>query len=134
MRKFLRVPKEFAKAILPLKDCFIRHAILQGLSAGEGGRQFGLLPEAIASAICFQDSFTDIWRYDLGTPSIKLAGGQEIIGTLQFQEVGNLVSVMRLATQILDQKKLQQYLNRLANVKKHPDVIAEFQPLLHRTS
>ena len=28
---------------------------------------------------------------------------------------------------------LRNYLDRLGNVKKHPDVLAEFQPLFHRT-
>jgi hypothetical protein len=132
MQEFMRVPREFAKSISSFKDCFIHHAMLQNFPEIDANLMFATLPEVIARAFCFQDSFTYVWRYDLGTPAIKLSGGREIIGTLQFQEVRKLVSVIKIATQVLDHRTLHQYLDRLANVKKHPDVLAEFQPLLHR--
>jgi len=128
----MRVPNAFAKATKSFEDCFILHAMAQSLSEIDAIKLFALLPAGIATASCFQDVFTDVWRYDLGSPAIKLSGGKEVIGTLQFQKVRTLVLVMILATRFLDAKTLRNYVDRLANIKKHPDVLAEFQPLLHR--
>jgi hypothetical protein len=130
----MRLPNQFVKKITDFRVCFVYHAQMQGVQLQEAHRLFDSVPIDIASAICFQDAFTDIWRYDYGSPTISLSGGQHIIGTPHFPEVRVLVSVMRFAHTILPKVRLDNYLARLANRKKHPDVLAEFQPLMHRSN
>ena len=128
----MRVPREFMKQTADFKSCFITHALQQGLPVQSAQELFALVPLDISNAFCFQDAFTDLWRYDFGAPAISMPGGRQVIGTLQFPELRILVSVVRLARQVLPKNRLGLYLGRLANKKKHPDALAEFQPLIHR--
>jgi hypothetical protein len=130
----MRVPRKFVKAITEFSICFIREALLQKLSGQDAVHLFGLLPEELTNSFCFQDALTSLWRYDFGSPPITLPGGSSIVGTTHFQEMRVLVSVMRLARVVLAENQLEQYVNRLGMRKKHPDVLAEFQPLQHRTN
>ncbi len=130
----MRVPSRLIKSTQDFRRCFIRHAILQGLSGQKTDDLYDKVPLDLVRSLCFEDSLTGLWRYDFGAPAIKLPGGREIIGTLQFQEMRNLVTAMRLGSQVLSAYRFEDYLRRLACRKKHADVLAEFQPLAHRTT
>jgi hypothetical protein len=114
------------------KECFVRQAILQNITEIDALHLFEMLPVDLRKSECFEDALTGLWRYDFGTPPITIPGGGLIIGTPHFQEVRVLVRVIQLACQVLQKDRLTQYVGRLANKKKHPDVLAEFQPLMHR--
>ena len=128
----MRVPIQFVKAVTDFKECFVRQAILQNISEIDALYLFELLPVDLKKSDCFEDALTGLWRYDFGTPPITIPGGGLVIGTPHFQEVRVLVKVIQLACQVLQKDRLTQYVGRLANKKKHPDVLAEFQPLMHR--
>lgn len=130
----MRVPPQFVKVVTDFKECFVRQAILQNISEIDALCLFEMLPFDLRKSDCFEDALTGLWRYDFGTPPITIPGGGLIIGTPHFQEVRVLVKVIRLACLVLQKDRLMQYVNRLANKKKHPDVLAEFQPLMHRVN
>lgn len=130
----MRAPREFVKAVGDFRVCFIRHALLQGISGADANNLLQSVPDEIAKSFCFLDTLTDLWRYDFGCPPIRLNGGTQVIGTPHLPELRLLVSVMKLARQVLTIRRFAEYLGRLNQKNKHIDVLAEFQPLLHRDS
>lgn len=129
----MRVDPRFVKARTQFASCFAREAKDQGIAGPEISKLFNCLPLVIQNADCFQDALTGLWRYDLGTPPICLQSGHEIIGAdLQFPQVRVLVKAIHLADKYLSRECVTSFANRLAHRKKHPEVLAEFQPLMHR--
>jgi hypothetical protein len=101
----------------------------RGFPIGYSDRISHLIPEPIAKLPCFLDQLTGIWRYEYGEPII-LDGGSTLVGTPMFPEVERLLDVLGCASWRLPAEKLQGYLLRLADRRKHEDTLIEFAPIL----
>jgi hypothetical protein len=89
-----------------------------------------LVPHPIRKIPCFLDRLTGLWRYDFGEPCVDLPRGGVVLGTQMYQEVDRLFDVLACAHRRLPDEVFQNYLARLADPKKHDDLIFEFAPIL----
>jgi hypothetical protein len=94
----------------------------------EVGEIIGLVPERILEQVCFLDRMTSVWRYDYGDP-LDLTGNT-VFGTNMYCQVDRLFDVLDCARRRLDTGQLSNYLQRMADQRKHQDLLFEFVPIL----
>jgi len=130
----MQMDPRFIKARDRFDACFAREARGRGITEPEISKLIRLLPTVIRNADCFQDTLTGLWRYYFGTPPISLQSGREVVGAdLQYPQMRILVMVMHVADTYLPPHCFTRFIDRLAHRKKHAEVLAEFQPLMHRS-
>jgi hypothetical protein len=86
------------------------------------------LPLKILNSECFFDRMTSVWRYEFGLPR-RVGGNQLLWGTHMWTPVTILLRVLRVAHQRLSAQQRRRYLERLADLEKHEDVLSEFLPV-----
>lgn len=86
-----------------------------------------ILPLKILNSDCFLDRLTQIWRYEYGLPR-TVAGDQLLWGTHMWTPVRTLLRVLTSAHSRLIDPQRRRYLERLADLEKHEDVLSEFLP------
>lgn len=89
-----------------------------------------MLRSPIRELMCFLDRLSGLWRYDFGEPFVELPGGGIVLGTNMYHGVDRLFDVIECARRRLPAEKLASYLQRLADPKKHEDMLFEFAPIL----
>jgi len=129
-----RVPQILVGGFAVLPELFFASAKWRGATRKHVGEVVSLVPESIRHLTCFLDRLTGRWRYDYGEPFVRLPSGDMIFGTNLYHEVDRLFDVLECAQHRLQLEKLASYLQRLADPKKHGDVLAEFAPILRLDS
>jgi hypothetical protein len=114
----------------PMRERWPAEAAIAGLDEKVAERLFSLLPPALATAECFLDRLTNLWRYEFGLP-FSIGEHQKLLGTHMWQPVRSLVDVVSCAAGRLSQEQQRTYFDRLARIEKHEDVLVEFLPVLH---
>ncbi len=116
----------FVHATRALPDCLLAEAKVRGLSIDQAKSLFSIVPEDIMRAGCFFDKITDMWRYEFGRP-YKI-GGQFLWGTDMWIPVHYLLTALLCVQSRLSESKQTDYLARLADSRKHQDVLVEMIP------
>jgi len=129
-----RVPQILVGGFAVLPELFFASAKWRGAGRRHVEEVVGLAPEPIRNLTCFLDRLTGRWRYDYGEPFVGLPNGEMIFGTKMYHEVDRLFEVLECAQRRLEPEKLASYLQRLADPRKHGDVLAEFAPILRLDS
>jgi hypothetical protein len=107
------------------------HLLLgRGVPRDEAEAVVNLVPEAVRSVPCFLDRLSMNWLYDFGEP-VTTTRGFVYGGGKTWHEITILLDVLLCAKARLDGQVLDGYLRRLADPKKHADVVFEFAPILH---
>ena len=115
--------------IARLDSLFLAAARYRNIARQEVEQVIAIAPEAIRSSPCFLDRLTGLWRYEFGEP-LELSGDTEVFGTHMYHLVDRLYDVLACARQRLNSGQLVPYLARLADPKKHADLLVEFAPIL----
>lgn len=113
-----------------LESLFVSLGRYRGIPREKIEEVASLIPEAIRRTPCFLDRLTGLWRYDFGEPFVGLPGGGVVLGTNMYQPVDRLYDVLAGARRRLPADQLANYLSRLADAKKHDDLLFEFAPIL----
>lgn len=126
----LRIPQVLVGGIASLPDLFLTIATTRGLPREEAEVAAELLPEIVRVSPCFLDRLHGLWRYDFGDPYHDHEGNPVVFGTPQCQSVERLFAVILCARVRLRPEQLSDYMKRLADPKKHEDLLIEFAPIL----
>lgn len=124
-----RVPPSFVGGVADLQSLFVSLVRYRGIAREEVEEIAALAPEPIRKAPCFLDRLTGLWRYDFGEP-LNLPGDRVALGTNMYQPVDRLYDVLACARRRLTADQLSNYLQRLADPRKHDDLLFEFAPIL----
>lgn len=85
-------------------------------------------PNDLLAAKCFLCRLTGLWRYEFGLPSTLDKTKKLLWGTPMWPPVNTLLKVVLNAHLKLPQAKLEIYLQRLTDLKKHQDALVEMIP------
>lgn len=124
-----RVPPEMVGGVADLRSLFASLGRYRGIPHKEVEEIAALVPQAIRTTPCFLDRLTGLWRYDFGE-ALTLPGDSMVLSTNMYQPVDRLYDVLACASRRLTPEELGNYLLRLADPKKHDDLLFEFAPIL----
>lgn len=119
---------ELVQELSDMKSCLISE-FKNANTASENIESFiSWFPNDLLAAKCFLCKLTGLWRYEFGLPSTLDKTKKLLWGTTMWPEVNTLLKVVLNAHLKLPQAKLEIYLQRLMDVKKHQDALVEMIP------
>lgn len=113
-----------------LRDCLHSECLAIGFSNQQFNDFVSVFPSNLVGVQCFLDKLTNLWRYEFGLPSDLTKTKKMLWGTPMWPPVNILFQSVRCAKQLLPSDKLQEYMQRLANIDKHQDALVEMFPVL----
>lgn len=126
---FPRVPMQFVAGIAEFSDLVISIEILRGRAKRDAAAVAQTIPAVLRQAACFLDRITGRWLYDFGDPVTTEHGHAYGVGKT-WHKLTTLIDVVECARIRLTQPVFADYLTRLADPKKHVDMLFEFAPVL----
>lgn len=124
-----RVPMQFVGGIAEFSKLLISIELIRGRNKGDAESLVALIPELLRQAPCFLDNITNHWLYDFGDPVMTLNGCVHGVGKT-WHPLMRLIDVIKCARARLEQPVFADYLTRLADPRKHTDLLFEFAPIL----
>jgi hypothetical protein len=125
-----RVPNFLIDDVAALPELIFARARSKGYDRDEAQEIIRLVPTSLRELTCFLDRLTWVWRYDYGSPIIKLPSGKIGIAPNTFDKLDRLFDVIECARRRLESKVLRNYLQRLEDPEKHRDFLTEFDPIV----
>lgn len=116
---------------LSFDDCFKLVAKELDISSEMSQSLLDLAPGGLRGAECFYDKFKNMWRYEYGLPSTLDKTKKHLWGTQMWLPMCVFTKIILCAKTNLKATELCQYTQRLSDINKHKDVLAEMMPLLH---
>ena len=116
------------EGVAPLPDQVLRVAAAAGLALDQSAELINLIPCEVRDAPCFLDRLTGLWRYQFGSV-FDIPDAGLVLGTQMFPPVDHLFRVLWCSRERLRPEQLGTCLRRLADPRKHADLLAEFAPI-----
>lgn len=126
---FPRIDPRFVAGMASFPELFVNVAMLRGQDREGATALCELVPSALRETICFLDRISGRWLYDFGDPINTDTGFVWGVGKT-WHEITTLIDVMVCATKRLRESIRADYLLRLADPRKHDDMLIEFAPIL----
>jgi hypothetical protein len=124
-----RAPKEFVGGTADFTNLAVSLELIRGRSKDDTSVLLSMVPEPLRQVPCFIDRLSEVWLYDFGE-AMKTTQGSAIGVGITFHPVIMLLDVVRCAHDRLALSEFTNYLTRLADPKKHADMLFEFAPIL----
>jgi hypothetical protein len=119
---------ELVQELSDMKSCLISEFKNANTTSENIESFISWFPNDLLAAKCFLCKLTGLWRYEFGLPSTLDKTKKLLWGTTMWPEVNTLLKVVLNAHLKLPQAKLEIYLQRLMDVKKHQDALVEMIP------
>jgi hypothetical protein len=113
-----------------LAERLVAEANAHGIVAQRALEIITAVPPPLIDAPCFLDRLTGLWRYEFGNFFTLDHTKTLLWGTHMWRPVTELFLVLACAHDRLPESELSFYLQRLANIEKHRDVLVEMLPML----
>lgn len=130
---FRHIIPEVVAGAAELPELFVCLQLLRGQTREAAAAVAANLPEALRQAPCFLDRITSLWRYEFGEKA-TVAGRLVSGGDITFHTLTRLIDVVTWAQERLTRAQYENYIQRLADAKKHADLLFEFAPVLRLDS
>lgn len=124
-----RVPMQFVGGMAEFSELLISIELIRGRNTTDAESLVTLIPESLRQVPCFLDRMTKHWLYDFGDPVMTSNGCVHGVGKT-WHLLTRLIDVVMCARERLEQPVLSDYLTRLADPRKHADMMFEFAPIL----
>ncbi|MDO8415723.1 MAG: hypothetical protein Q7S87_05865 [Agitococcus sp.] len=115
-----------------LRERLIITAKIQGWTESKITAVFSNVPNVLLDSLAFLDKLTGLWRYEFGIPFN--INGRLYWGTHMWIQVAHIFSVLECMSRRLTSEQQKFYLNRLADIEKHLDVLFEMIPAIHTSN
>jgi hypothetical protein len=120
---------QFVAGLAEFSNLFVSIELLRGRDRPAAEALVGMVPAVLRQVPCFLDRMTGRWLYDFGEPVTTTTGYVWGVGKT-WHDLALLADVVTCASLRLEEAERRDYLTRLADPRKHEDMLFEFAPIL----